>query len=212
MNIFYWFVIGTFKIYFTLFHRLKIYGRQNLPKGSAIIAPNHTSFFDPPIIAASCGEEATFLAKSSLFKHFIFGRLISWLNAYPVAGTAQDISSLKLIGQLLKENKKVVIFPEGIRSDDGVLLPIKSGIGMLALRANSPIVPVYIHGAYDVWDKSRKFPKFWGKIACVFGKPIYMKDFEQYGKKEAQEKISQATENEIKALKAWYLTHYTKKS
>lgn len=200
MHIFYRIVVFFLRIYFSLFHRLKVYGLENLPEGPSILAPNHTSFFDPPIVAASCNEEISFLARASLFKNFFFRTLISNLNSYPVTGTAQDLASLKLICQLLKENKKVVIFPEGMRSDDGKILAIKSGIGMLSIRADAPIVPVFIDGAYEVYNKFHKFPKLWGKITCTFGKPIYPKDFEGLPKKEAQEKMALATENALKSL------------
>jgi len=202
MNMFYIVVIFCLKLYFSLFYRLKITGLENLPKGPAIIAPNHVSFFDPPIIAASCKEEVYFLARSSLFEQPFWGGIIKRLNAYPVAGTAQDLASMKLICQLLKENKKVTIFPEGIRSEDGELAKIKSGIGMLAMRSEAPIVPVYIDGTFDAWNKFRKFPKPWGKISCSFGKPIYPADFVHLGKKQAQDAIAHQTEQEIRLLKA----------
>ncbi len=198
---FYRFTRFWLKTYFCMFYRFKVYGVENLPVGPAIIAPNHTSFYDPPIIAISCKEEVFFLARATLFDHFLFGSLIRNLNAYPVAGTAQDLGSLKLICQLLKESKKVVIFPEGIRSDDGSLSPIKSGIGMLSQRSSAPIVPAYISGAYDVWNKSRRFPKLSGKISCRFGKPIYPSDFEGFSKKEAQEKIALSIESAIAELR-----------
>ena len=205
MNIFYRVFVFGFKVYFSLFYRLKVYGTENLTLGRAIIAPNHVSFYDPPVIAASCTEDVYFLARASLFDHFFFGPIISRLNSFPVTGTAQDLASIKLICQLLGEDKKVVIFPEGIRSEDGELAPIKSGIGMLSTRCNAPIIPVYIDGAFEVWNKSRKYPKPWGKISCVFGKPIYPQDFEGFGKKETQEKIAEATEKSINALKSEFL-------
>jgi 1-acyl-sn-glycerol-3-phosphate acyltransferase len=203
MNVFYRLTVFSLKVYFLLFYRLKIYGLENLPEGPAILAPNHVSFLDPPLIAASCKEEVSFLARSSLFEHFLMGPIISRLNSYPVSGTAQDLSSFKLIGELLRKNKKVVVFPEGIRSDDGELGAIKSGIGMLSQRSLAPIVPVYINGTFEVWNKAQKFPKPWGKISCVFGKPIYPQNFENFGKKQAQEKMAAATEESILSLKSW---------
>lgn len=201
MNILYYIVSSLLKAYFTLFHRLKVYGLENLPKGAAILAPNHTSFYDPPIMSASCNEEIHFLARASLFEPFLFGSFISKLNAHPVTGTAQDLTSMKLISKLLKEQKKVVIFPEGNRSEDGELGSIKSGVSMLSIRTHAPIIPVYIEGAFQAWDRSNKFPRPWGKITCTFGKPIYPQDFAQYGKKEAQEKMAASLEYELAALK-----------
>lgn len=201
MKLFYPTVLCFLKIYFRSFYHLKVCGLENLPNGHAILAPNHASFFDPPVIAASCKEEVSFLARASLFRHLLFGSLISRLNAHPVTGTAQDLASMKMICNLLKQDKKVVIFPEGVRSEDGKLGEIKTGIGMLSLRANAPIVPVFIKGTYEVWNKDRKWPKPWGHISCTFGKPIYPEEFSKLGKKQAQEALAQAVENSLLDLK-----------
>lgn len=192
------------KAYFYLFFSHKVYGLEHFVKGRAILAPNHTSFFDPPIVGISWPEEIAFLARSSLFSSKIFGAFISSLNAYPVGDTTQDLASLKLICRLLAEDKKVVIFPEGIRSYDGNLHPIKPGIGMLAMRSQSPIIPVYIHGGYDVWNRYRRFPKFFGKTACVFGTPIDWRDYSVLEKKSAQEAIATKVKESITGLKSWY--------
>lgn len=199
----YWCVNRLFKAYFKLFHGHTVYGLENIPEGRAIIAPNHTSFFDPPLISISMPEEISFLARKSLFSSPIFGRLISNLNAYPVS-PSQELTSMKLICRFLAEGKKVVIFPEGSRSHDGNIQPIKTGIGMLALRGQAPIIPVYIHGAYSVWNRYHKFPKFYGKIVCIFGKPIDWEEFKNMEKKDAQEAIAHRVKTSIESLKAWY--------
>lgn len=172
MKIFYRFVRSIAKGFFYLFYSHRVFGKKNIPKGPCILAPNHASFFDPPLVGISCDDEVNFLARGSLFNNRLFKKIISNLNSYPVTGTGQDSNSLKLIIQFLQDQKKVVIFPEGKRTLDGSLLPIKPGIGMLVARCQCPIVPVYIHGTYDIWPKSRTFPKFWEKqlvsLECPF--------------------------------------------
>lgn len=190
-----------FRGYFRFLHKHKIFGYENIPAGGAIIAPNHVSFYDPPIISASCKEEAYFLARGSLFNNRFFSWLIRNLNAYPVSGTSQDRASLKLVCDFLEQKKKVVVFPEGVRSYNGKLAPIKSGIGMLAMRSKCPIIPTYIHGTYEVWDRSRKYPKLWGQTAVYYGKPIYWDDFAHLEKKEALEQITQAVADGIEELR-----------
>ena len=193
------------KGFFHLFYRHRVFGKQHIPAGPCILAPNHASFFDPPLIGISCDEEVNFLARGTLFNNAVFRRLISQLNSYPVTGTAQDLTSIKLIIQLLQENKKVVIFPEGKRTKDGKLQPIKPGIGMLVARCQCPIVPVYIHGTYDIWPRNRVLPKLWGKTACVFGAPILWESYKTLPKKQAQEEITLAIQKSLKMLEAWYL-------
>lgn len=204
MNFFYWLTTNSFKVFFKVFYGHKVYGLEHFYKGRGIIAPNHTSFFDPPMVAASWPEDISFLARKSLFSSPIFGPMIRRLNSYPVNGTTQDLGSIKLVCKLLSENKKVVIFPEGIRSKDGSLGPIKSGIGMLAIRCESPIIPVYISGCYQIWNRNQRIPKLTGKTVCIFGSPIDWQTFSHLGKKEAQEEIAINVKDAIQKLKTWY--------
>lgn len=204
MKTFYWLVTRSFKGFFKVLYRFKIYGLEHYIPGRAIIAPNHVSFFDPPIIASSWPEEASFLARKSLFSTRIFGCILRNLNGYPVDGSAKDLTSIKLICQLLNENKKVVIFPEGIRSKDGELGLIKSGIGMLALRCQAPIIPVYISGSYHIWSRHQIIPKPFGRMACIYGSPIDTQRFDNLEKKEAQEAVANAVKQGIEKLKTWY--------
>lgn len=204
MKFFYWLSTSSLSLFFKLFYRHKVYGLEHLRKGRGIIAPNHTSFFDPPLIAVSWPGEVSFLARKTLFDFPILGWLIRQLNAYPIDVSAQDLSSLKLMCQLLAENKTLVIFPEGRRSPDGNLGTIKSGIGMLALRCQSPIFPVYLSGAYEGWSRYRRFPKLTGRTACVFGSPIEWEAFQHLNKKEAQQAIADAIKEAIGKLAAWH--------
>lgn len=205
MKFFYRIAHFWMKGFFHLFYRHQIFGEKHLPQGPCILAPNHASFLDPPLVGISCKEEVNFLARGSLFRNPFFKNIISQLNSYPVTGTGQDISSIKVILQLLKENKKVVIFPEGKRTSDGRLLPIKPGIGMLVSRSESPIVPVYIYGTFKIWPRKNIFPKLWGKTACVFGTPIRWEQFKDLPKKEAQEAVAGAITRSLIQLQAWYL-------
>lgn len=204
MTLFYSIITSIFGVFFKVFHRNKVYGVENIPQGAAIIAPNHLSFYDPPLIAGSLPSEASFLARASLFHNPVINFLISRLNAHPVTGGPQDLSSLKLIIDLLQKNQRVVIFPEGRRSFDGELAPIKSGIGMLAQRGKCPIIPTYIHGTFAIWNRFHKYPKLYGKTAVVFGTPIQPTNFDHLNKKEAQEEIAKSVQQALENLKAWY--------
>lgn len=205
MKLFYGLAYGLSKVFFNLFYRHQVFGENHVPKGPCIIAANHASFYDPPILAISSKEEVIFLAKGTLFRNAFFKWLISHLNAYPLSGTVHDMASIKLIMQFLKEKKKIVIFPEGKRSFDGNLLPIKPGISFLMSRCQCPIVPVYIHGAYDVWPRQKFLPALWGKTACIFGSPLSWEDFENLPKKQAQEHLAVAIHHSLENLKEWYL-------
>ena len=199
----YWLVIYIVKTVFLLFYRFKVYGKEHYISGSALIAPNHVSFLDPPIIAAACPGEIHFLARQTLFKSW-FGKMIRALNTHPIQKDAANLKVMKTINQLLKSGNKVLLFPEGARSTDNQLQKIQPGIGMLLSKSETAIIPAYIHGTYEVWRRNSKLPKLFGKTAVVFGSPILWEDYADMNKKEAQNLIQQHLADAISGLKKWY--------
>lgn len=161
-------------IFFKILFGLEIKGRDNIPKkGGVIIAVNHTSYLDPPLMAAVLQRRPTFIAKESLFRIPVIGCII---RAYAI-GVRREIpgpSTLKKALGILKKGGLIVIFPEGGRSRDGRLMEIKRGVGVLAARAGAIVVPAYIKGAHRVLPVNAKIPRP-GKIRIIFGKPIIKK-------------------------------------
>jgi 1-acyl-sn-glycerol-3-phosphate acyltransferase len=189
-----------------VFYRNKVYGLgKHYYPDAAIIAANHHSNFDPPILAVSWPQEVHFLAKEGLFKNRFFGKFITSLNAHPVSGDASDIGVFREITSLLKEGKKVILFPEGTRGQTEELAPLKPGIGLLVMRSQAAIVPAYIHGTLKVWGPGKKLPRLFGKVACVFGSPLRYEAFSHLEKREAHQAIADALRESILALKSWYL-------
>ena len=199
-------ICGTF---FRLFYRHKIYGLENYIQGGALVAANHVSFYDPPLVAVSCPEEMHFLARKTLFEHKFFGALIRKLNSHPVTGGASDVSVMRTILKLLKEGKKVLLFPEGTRTE-GKLGEIREGLGLLAQKSDCPIIPAYIFGAEKIWPPSRKFPKLSGKTAVVFGKPIKPSVYAHQTRKEAQRQIARDFTRKMHELENLLLTTITR--
>lgn len=188
-------------LFFKLFYKFEVYGISSPYQGGAILAANHTSFYDPPLIAAAWPEPTYYLARATLFRFFFFGWFLKKLHAYPIEGTAQDIKSFKTVNELLDQGKKVVIFPEGHRSYNGTMNPIKTGVAMLAMRSKCPIIPVYIHGAYETWPRKAFFPKIKTKIICSFGSPIFPSTDPETDKKGERERLTQQVQSEIEKLR-----------
>jgi 1-acyl-sn-glycerol-3-phosphate acyltransferase len=203
-NFFYKIILFSVFWFFKLVYRNKIYGAENFYEGAAILAANHASFYDPPLLSISTPYEVHFLARKSLFDHFLFGSLIRRLNAHPVSGKPQDVAVFKTIVRLMKQGKKLIIFPEGKRTPDGSLRPIKPGIAMLISRTGAAVIPVYLAGTFAIWSLHKKLPKLSGQTACVFGKPLHFTWDSARDSKVQQEEISRKIELEILKLKQWY--------
>lgn len=203
MKWFYWTTSHCLRRFFNHFYHLSIYGINNPYQGKAILAPNHASFFDPPLIGATWPEEVHFLARASLFRFRGWKSILSRLNAHPIHGTTQDVESFRLLCQLLKEDKKVVIFPEGERTLNGNLMPIKLGTAMLALRMKCPIIPVYIKGTYEAWPRQNRWPSLKSRIICVYGQPIIPDHSSQMDKKQLQDHITRQLQKKWEELRIW---------
>ena len=191
-------------IFFKLFYRHRIYGREHFCEGAGLIASNHTSFLDPPAIAISWPEEVHFLARDTLFHHFGLGWLIRKLNAHPVKGGAGDVAVFRTIEEVLSEGHKLIMFPEGTRSQDGRLQEIRPGIALLASRTKAALIPTYVYGTFAIWGRGRKLPRLFGKSATIFGSPILWEQFASLPRKEAQSALILRFEEAIKALRSWY--------
>jgi 1-acyl-sn-glycerol-3-phosphate acyltransferase len=200
MAILFFFVRHFLFLFFRVAYRLKVEGVENLPDGGAIIAANHLSFFDPPLIAAACPKMPHFLARKNLFDNPVFGLLISSLNAHPIGVNDSNLAVLRKMTQYLKEGEKVTLFPEGKRSPTGEIQPFLLGAALLASKSGCPIVPCAIQGTYEIWGKQRQFPLPWGRVIVSFGKPLYWTDYNQGTSKEGQIKMTHDLESSVRAM------------
>ena len=134
-------------IFFHLKYKINIINEGNIPelKGGYIVAANHQSYADPPLIAAIIRGKFSFMAKEELFKkNPFFTFIIKACGAFPVTRGSGDDAPLKLAEEKLNEGRIFVIFPEGTRSKDGTIGRVKSGIAVVAGQANAPVLPVCI--------------------------------------------------------------------
>jgi 1-acyl-sn-glycerol-3-phosphate acyltransferase len=202
--LFYRFSRKMVEYFFRIFYRLKIYGeKEHFFKGRAIIAGNHVSYFDPPAVGVGWQEVTHYFAKPSLFEKPLLGFLLRSYNVHPLPADSPS-NAIKSICALLNQELKVVIFPEGTRAKEDRILNPKQGFSMIAHRTDSPIIPVYIGGAFDIWNRTLKWPKLKGRLVCVFGLPLKWQDFSDLSKKEAQEAMVIKWQKAVEGLKNWY--------
>lgn len=184
-------------IFFKLLFRLEVKNIESIPKdGGVIIAVNHASYLDPPLMAAVLPRKPTFIAKESLFRIPLIGLVI---RAYSI-GVRRDVpgpSTLKKAVKVLKNGNLLVIFPEGGRSRDGRLMEIKRGVGLLASLTGAEVVPAYIKGAHRVLPVGARIPRPY-KIKIIFGKPIIRKKDEP--EEVYEERVTQEVYAELRRL------------
>ena len=160
------------KLLFKIFFRLEIVGAENCPKkGPLIIAPNHASFLDPLIAGFAVPRPVNFMARDSLFRNRIFGKIIGSVNAFPLKRDGADLGAMRAAIDKLCHGKAVLIFPEGTRSRNGELGTPRAGIGLLAVSSGASVLPCYIKGSMAALPKAAIFPRF-KKITVYVGKPL----------------------------------------
>lgn len=129
--------------------RVKVVGKENVPKdGGMILAVNHKSNWDPIFAGAYCPRTLRFMAKADLFKNKLFGGLIKKLGAFPIQRGRGDIGAIKGAFSILKNNDAMLIFPEGHRIKNGRRVKAKLGVSMIAVYAEVPVIPLCISGEY----------------------------------------------------------------
>lgn len=173
MSLWYHFVRNLSKNYFDLFYDVRVSGMENLPPENTgfIIASNHVSFYDPPLIGSQIPRNTYYLARKTLFDPAIMSVLLPSILALPVDQEKPDMAGLKKIIQVLKQGQAVILFPEGARSYDGVIQPGMPGVGLLVNRTGVPVVPVRLFGVLETWPRDGKITLF-KSVQVVFGKPI----------------------------------------
>jgi 1-acyl-sn-glycerol-3-phosphate acyltransferase len=153
-----------------IFFGFSVKGVENFPKtGSIVIACNHASYLDPPLVALAMPRKIYSLARKTLFKNAWFAAFITYYGACPVSHN--NAKGMLTALRLLREDKPLLLFPEGTRTVDGKLQPIKSGAAWLAVHGKCSIIPVWIAGTYEAYPKGGKFPKM-AKITIDIGKPF----------------------------------------
>ena len=152
--------------------QIRCYGVENVPPtGGVVLASNHQSYWDPVLVAVALRREVHHMARTSLFRNPAFRALIVAFNAFPIERDSGDVKGVKEALVRLKAGHALLVFPEGTRTWDGLVAPMKPGIRLLAERAAVPIVPVLIEGAFEVWPRRRKLPGL-GRVNVVFGRVV----------------------------------------
>ena len=175
-------VKGAMFIYCKIVYRMKIEGKENIPKeGALIFCANHRSFLDPPLIVCTAGRHIRFLAKEELYHNAFLCFLGFAFEAIKVHRDSKDLEAIKISLKTLKEGKCIALFPEGTRNGLEKGEKVKDGAAFFALNANAKVIPVGISGG----------KKFFEKVYIQYGKPL---DFSEYkANRKDKEVLDQVT-------------------
>ena len=169
----YWLSRGFVYFCLLLKYRLRVSGREHVPaKGGAVIAANHCSYLDPPVMAGCSNRRIVqFMARDTLFSNPVARWFFPRVGVIALDRTKGDLGALKKAIATLKEGQVIGLFPEGTRSPDGQMREAKGGIGFLIAKGNVPVVPLYISGTFAAFPKGADKLRP-GRLVARFGPPI----------------------------------------
>lgn len=154
--------------------RYEVSGLENFdPRQPFIFASNHQSLLDPPLLMAAAPQKVRFISKRSLFYVPILGQAMWAAGNVPIdrGRTERSTRKLRQVGKKVGGDLSILFFPEGTRSEDGGLLPLKRGAAVMALQTGLPLLPVAVAGTGELLPKGAGVAKK-GTVGVAFGAPI----------------------------------------
>jgi len=177
------------RVFFEMFFRGQASGMENLPaSGGFLVAANHASFIDPPAIGSLIPRQIAYFARKTLWKPGFASWWLDSVGTIPVdRDGGQDVSAIKRVLRALRDERGLILFPEGTRTPDGRLQPAKAGVGFIAVKTQVPVIPVRIFGSHEAFGRDRPL-RLGTPVSVVFGAPILPADYDDpaAGKERAQ--------------------------
>ena len=183
------FVKTVIIIYTKILYRVKVLGKENIPKDGAVIyCGNHRNYVDPQLIVVTAKRHVRFMAKEDLRKNPFFATLGRVFDAIYVKRDSKDITAIKEALKTLKKEEAIALFPEGTRNGLEKGEEVKEGAAFLAVRTGAKVLPVGISGG----------DKLFKKTIVKYGKPLDFSEFKGKAQdKEVLEKITNDIMNDI---------------
>jgi 1-acyl-sn-glycerol-3-phosphate acyltransferase len=172
MNFVYYCAWVCFRTLYKTYFRARMHNAERVPaSGPVIIASNHASFLDPPLVGSCLHRGISYLARDSLFRYPGIGWLLRKWESVPVNREGGGAAGLRAILDRLLAGGGIILFPEGTRTRDNKLQPARSGIGLVVIKSAAPVVPVRVFGTYEAFGKHVPFP-LPHQLTVKFGLPM----------------------------------------
>ncbi|HXB59890.1 MAG TPA: lysophospholipid acyltransferase family protein [Candidatus Acidoferrales bacterium] len=180
-----------FRTVYATYFRWRVYGAENVPAtGGVILAANHASFLDPPLVGSGLKRDINYLARESLFRFPLVGAILRSWNSVPVDRDGGGAKGLKIILGRLLDGAGIILFPEGTRTLDGKLQPARAGIGLVVAKSDAPVVPVRVFGTFEAYGRNVKFPRP-KRIAVKYGVPMRFEKLRAEAKDCSKDRLKQ---------------------
>ena len=181
-----------FRALYRFYFGWRVYNAERVPlEGPVILASNHASYLDPPLVGAGIRRDINYLARESLFRFPVVGWVLRNWNSVPVDREGGGARGLKAILERLLKGGAIILFPEGTRSRDGKLQPARSGIGLTVIKSTAPVVPVRVFGTYEAFGRHMRLPKPFRRVAVKYGKPMYFEKLRAEAKECPKDRLRQ---------------------
>ncbi|TAK95661.1 MAG: 1-acyl-sn-glycerol-3-phosphate acyltransferase, partial [Verrucomicrobia bacterium] len=163
---------SLFRLMYRFVFRWRVFNAERVPlTGPVILASNHLSFLDPPLVGSALHRDINYLARDTLFRYPGIGWLLRSWNSVPVDRDGAGAAGLRAILDRLLAGGAIILFPEGTRSKDGKLQPARSGIGLTVIKSDALVVPVRVFGTYEAYGRHMKIP-LPHRVAVKYGVPM----------------------------------------
>src|SRR5512139_2384607 len=160
MNLLYFIIWCISRCVYATWFRWQTYNPGRVPlQGPVILASNHASFLDPPLVGSGIRRDINYLARENLFRFPVVGWVLRKWNSVPVDREGGGAKGLKAILDRLLEGGAIILFPEGTRTPNGKLQPARAGIGLTVIKSRAPVVPVRVFGTFEAYSRHMRIPR-----------------------------------------------------
>jgi 1-acyl-sn-glycerol-3-phosphate acyltransferase len=213
MNVPYFIGWCGFRALFKFYFGWRVYNAERVPlEGAVILASNHASYLDPPLVGSGVRRGINYLARENLFRFPVMGWVLRQWQVVPVDRDRGGAVGLRAILDRLLDGGAIILFPEGTRTRDGQLQPARSGIGLTVIKSKAPVVPVRVFGMFEAYGRHLRLPRP-RRVAVKYGQPMRFEQLRAEAKacsKPRLKEIYQQVADEIMAAIAGLEPHEDK--
>lgn len=165
-----------FRTLFSTYLPTRYHNAKRLPRqGPVILASNHASFLDPPLVGAGLSRMVNYLARKTLFDVPLLATLLRSWQVVPVDRDGGGGVGLRAIFERLQHGGVILLFPEGTRTRTGQIGPAKSGVGLVIIKSDAPVVPTRVFGTFEAYGRHLRFPRP-KRLTVTYGIPLLFRD------------------------------------